>query len=146
MSFIWRIMPNKLAERIKRHVHEDVDDYYLKKSLEISELEEKKSESKEDVVWLGWDKSYPLLEKILNTLIGFGEAFFHAVELREFYFRELQMRVGSAKVVRAWIRNALSIDLIRCYRDSHGVTKYFIVKETLDKIREVIIRVLEDLI
>lgn len=145
LSFIWRIIPNKLAERIKKYVYDEVDDSYLEKALEIAKLEGK-SEQVESLVWQGWEKSYQLLEKILNTLSGFGGAFFHAIELREFYFRELQMRVGSAKVTRAWIKSALSINLIKCDKDSNGVTRYLVVRETIDMIQEVIIKALEDLI
>ncbi len=145
MSFLWRLIPNKLAKRIKKYVHEDIDDKYLRRALNIAKLE-KTEESFDTIEWRGWSESYQLLERILNVLSGFGGAFLYALELGEFYFRELQMKVRSAKVTRAWIKNATSIGLIKRDKNSHGVTRYQIDQQMLDKIRGILVGALEDLI
>lgn len=145
MSPIWRFIPNRIAKEIKKYVHEDVDDEFLERAISIARLGKRKTEQK-PIEWVNWGESYQILETILNVLSGFGGAFLHALELKEFYFRELHIRIGSAKVTRAWIKNALSIGLIKRDSDPHGVVRYVVDPKGLRRIRDIIVRALEDLI
>jgi len=140
---LYRLWPDRLAEFIKGRVFEDVDEGILLKFIEASRIRREEID-RIDLTWRGWRGSN--LDLVMNVLSGYGDAFKYALSMKRFYFRELLQKVGSVKVVRAWVIDASRIGLIRRIEDPHGVTMYKIDREGLGVIRDYIIRALEELL
>ncbi len=140
---LYRLWPNEIAESIKGIVFEDVREDVLMNFLEASRIKKLKIE-RIDLRWGGWQHS--VLEDVMNILSGYGDAFRYALAMRKFYFRELLMKIGSVKVVRAWLYNAIRFGLIDITYDSHGILCYKVSREGLEQIRDYILSAMEDLL
>mgnify|MGYP000052907912 CR=1 FL=1 len=140
---IYRLWPDEMADAIRNIVFDEVSDEVLDRFIKASTIQIPKVE-RIHLSWNGWDDQR--MEIVMNVLCGFGEAFRYALSMKKFYFRELLREIGSVKVVRAWIMNAVAIGLIKISRDSQGVRVYEVDREGLEAVRDYIINALRDLL
>ncbi|MEX0567608.1 MAG: hypothetical protein Q6363_000410 [Candidatus Njordarchaeota archaeon] len=134
LYLLYRFWPNQLAEEMKRDVFENVDDSVLEKYARINLLRKKLSGRSDrsglDFVWEGWiNYDDGCLDIVMRVLGGYGGIFMRAVEMRRFYFREILREFDNVDLVRRWLRDAMTIGIIRMGEDRHGVTYYFFDKE-----------------